>query len=71
MSENTLNSALRRLGYGGDEMKSHGFRAIASTLLNESGLWHPDASSAHSRTRTATRFELPIIAKRIGQSGCG
>jgi integrase len=41
--ENTLNVALRRLGYGGDEMTSHGFRAIASTLLNESGRWHPDA----------------------------
>lgn len=43
MCENTLNTALRRLGYGSDEMTSHGFRAIASTLLNESGLWHPDA----------------------------
>lgn len=41
--ENTLNTALRRMGYGKDEMTSHGFRAIASTLLNESGLWHPDA----------------------------
>ncbi|WEJ99463.1 MAG: integrase arm-type DNA-binding domain-containing protein [Candidatus Sphingomonas phytovorans] len=41
--ENTLNVALRRLGYGSDEMTSHGFRAMASTLLNESGLWHPDA----------------------------
>jgi integrase len=41
--ENTLNIALRRLGYGPDEMTSHGFRAMASTLLNESGLWHPDA----------------------------
>lgn len=41
--ENTLNSALRRLGYAKDEMTSHGFRAMASTLLNESGLWHPDA----------------------------
>lgn len=41
--ENTLNVALRRLGYGPDEMTSHGFRAMASTLLNESGLWHPDA----------------------------
>jgi len=43
MCENTLNVALRRLGYGSDEMTSHGFRAIASTLLNESGLWHPNA----------------------------
>jgi len=41
--ENTLNTALRRMGYGHDEMTSHGFRAMASTLLNESGLWHPDA----------------------------
>lgn len=41
--ENTLNTALRRLGYSREEMTSHGFRAMASTLLNESGLWHPDA----------------------------
>lgn len=41
--ENTLNIALRRLGYEHDQMTSHGFRATASTLLNESGLWHPDA----------------------------
>ena len=43
MSDGTLNVALRRMGYGNDEMTSHGFRAMASTLLNESGLWHPDA----------------------------
>lgn len=43
MSENTINVALRRLGYSSDEMTAHGFRAMASTLLNESGLWSPDA----------------------------
>lgn len=43
MSENTVNAALRRLGYSGDEMTAHGFRAMASTLLNESGKWSPDA----------------------------
>ncbi|MDX2210411.1 MAG: tyrosine-type recombinase/integrase [Sphingopyxis sp.] len=43
MSENTLNGALRRLGYASEEMTAHGFRAMASTLLNESGKWHPDA----------------------------
>lgn len=43
MSENTLNMALRRLGFGADEMTSHGFRATFSTLANESGLWNPDA----------------------------
>ena len=43
MSDNTINAALRRMGYGSDEMTAHGFRAMASTLLNESGKWHPDA----------------------------
>ncbi len=41
MSENTVNAALRRLGYSKDEMTGHGFRSLASTLLNEQG-WHPD-----------------------------
>jgi integrase len=43
MSENTVNAALRRLGYSNDEMTGHGFRAMASTLLNESGKWSSDA----------------------------
>ena len=43
ISENTLNAALRRMGYTGAEMTSHGFRATFSTIANESGLWHPDA----------------------------
>jgi integrase len=37
LSENTLNAALRRLGYAKDDMSSHGFRAAASSLLNECG----------------------------------
>lgn len=43
MSENTATAALRRMGFGAAEMTAHGFRAMASTLLNESGKWHPDA----------------------------
>lgn len=43
MSENTINAGLRRLGYASNEMTAHGFRAMASTLLNESGKWSPDA----------------------------
>jgi integrase len=35
MSENTLNTALRRMGITRDEATSHGFRASASSLLNE------------------------------------
>ena len=41
MSENTVNGALRRLGYTSEEMTGHGFRAMASTRLNELG-WNPD-----------------------------
>lgn len=43
MSENTLNAALRRMGYSGEEMTAHGFRASFLTIANESGLWNPDA----------------------------
>ncbi len=42
MSENTVNAALRRLGYDKDTMTGHGFRHMASTLLNEQG-WNRDA----------------------------
>ena len=42
MSENTVNAALRRLGYAKDEMTGHGFRSMASTILNEQG-WSRDA----------------------------
>jgi len=42
LSENTLNGALRRLGYDTrSEICAHGFRSMASTMLNEQG-WHPD-----------------------------
>lgn len=40
MSENTINAALRRMGYAKIEMTGHGFRSMASTLLHELGLPH-------------------------------
>jgi integrase len=43
MSENALNAAFRRMGFSKDEVTAHGLRATASTFLNESGLWNPDA----------------------------
>jgi integrase len=58
ISDNTLNAALRRLGYSGDEMTGHGFRSMASTCLNELG-WHPDlielqlAHAERNRVRAA------------------
>ena len=42
MSENTVNAGLRRLGYAVGDMTAHGFRSMASTLLNEQG-WNRDA----------------------------
>jgi len=46
MSESTINAALRRLNYTKEQMTGHGFRAVASTLLNESGKWNADAIEA-------------------------
>jgi len=43
ISENTINAALRRMGYSKEQMTAHGFRTSASSLLNESGKWNPDA----------------------------
>jgi integrase len=41
MSDNTVNAALRRLGYSKEEMTGHGFRAMATTILYENG-WTED-----------------------------
>lgn len=42
MSENTMLYAMYRMGYH-SRATIHGFRSTASTILNESGLWSPDA----------------------------
>jgi integrase len=57
LSENAMNSALRRMGYGQDEMTAHGFRAAASTVLNERG-FSPDvieAALAHQEENDVRR----------------
>ena len=43
ISENTLNAALRRLGFTKDQARAHGFRASATSLLHEAGRWNPEA----------------------------
>lgn len=58
MSENGVNQALRRMGYETGEMTAHGFRALAASLLNEMGQWHPDAIErqlAHQDTSAVRR----------------
>ena len=57
-SENTVNAALRVLGFEQAEMGAHGFRAMAVALLNESGQFHPDAIErqlAHIETNGVRR----------------
>ena len=69
MSNNTVNAALRRLGYEHDEMTGHGFRALASTLLNEQG-WHPDlielqlAHSERNKVRAAYNRSQRLAERR-------
>lgn len=50
ISNNTINGALRRMGYSKEEMTAHGFRAMASTLLHENGFEssHIEAQLAHA-----------------------
>ncbi|MEV5032490.1 tyrosine-type recombinase/integrase [Sphingobium sp. LMC3-1-1.1] len=58
MSENTVNAALRALGFSQEEMTAHGFRAMAATLLNETGKFNPDAIErqlAHMETKAIRR----------------
>jgi integrase len=57
LSENTLNAALRRLGYGTNEMTAHGFRAMAATRLSEMG-WNTaviDRQLAHEEQNDVRR----------------
>ncbi len=42
MSDNTVNAALRRMGYAKEDMTGHGFRGMASTLLHEKNGWRSD-----------------------------
>lgn len=54
MSENAITAGLRRMGYSGDEMTGHGFRSIASTMLNERG-FNPDAIEAQLAHTTGSK----------------
>ena len=71
MSENTINAALRRLGFKQDEMTAHGFRSAASSILNESGLWNPDAIERQLAHVDADSVAAPTLALIFGMSECG
>jgi integrase len=67
LSENALNAALRRMGFGPDEMTAHGFRASASTILNERE-FNPDVIEAALAHQHETKSAAPIIAPPAGKS---
>ena len=69
MSENTVNAALRRIGYTNDQMTGHGFRSMASTILNEQG-WSRDvierqlAHGERNNVRAAYNFAEYLPERR-------
>jgi integrase len=69
MSENTVNAALRLLDYSHDDMTGHGFRSMASTLLNENG-WNRDAierqlaHGEHNKVRGAYNYAELLPERR-------
>jgi integrase len=68
MSENTLNAAFRRMGYSKDELTAHGLRATASTFLNESGLWNPDAIERALGLRGTKPYRVMRVLRTEDQS---
>jgi hypothetical protein len=69
MSENTVNAALRALGFGQEEMTAHGFRAMAATLLNETGQFNPDAIERQLAYMENNGCAVPTRAANTGTSG--
>lgn len=70
MSENCITAALRAMGYSGEEMSWHGFRALATTQLNEIG-WNEkwvDMQLAHqenNRVRKAYNHAKYLPQRRV------
>lgn len=70
LSENAFNSAMRRMGYSKDEVTAHGFRATASTILNDRGyeadvieaaLAHQDKNAIRRTYNRATYWEQRTV----------
>ena len=67
MSENTVNVAFRRMGYTSDEVTAHGLRTTASTLLNESGLWHLGGCSKAIKCARIPEARISIRYRQRGR----
>jgi integrase len=66
MSENAVNLALRALGFDGDTQSAHGFRTVASTLLNELG-WNGDLIELALAHRPSTIRSVYNKAERLAE----
>jgi integrase len=70
MSESTINVGLRAMGYSKEQMTGHGFRSMASTVLNENGRWDPDvierqlAHGEKNEVRAAYNYAKHLLARR-------
>lgn len=70
MSENTVNKALRAMGYDTKtEVCGHGFRAMACSALIESGLWSRDAVERQMshQERNSVRAAYIHKAEHLGE----
>ena len=79
ISENTLNAALRRLGYSKEEVTAHGFRSSASTMLNEAGydrdvietaLAHRDKDKIRATYNRASYWQQRVIMMQDWADRC-
>lgn len=66
MSDNAIRSAMRRLGWSGEEMTPHGFRALASTILDNKGYkqeWieRQLAHDEHNKVKAAYKRDLHLM----------
>lgn len=68
MSENTVNAALRNLGFDGETIVGHGSRAMARTVLDEVLGFRPTTSSTSLRMPCVIHWGEPTTARRTCQS---
>ena len=66
MSDNAVRSAMRRMGWTGEEMTPHGFRALASTILDNLGYqqqWieRQLAHDEHNKVKAAYKRDLHLM----------
>lgn len=59
MSENTIRAAIRSIGFGADKMTASGFHHMASTILNESGLWSAARRRGQDEAPPSLAFNPP------------